>query len=141
VRCSLEGRVQRVQGVLGREFLRGLRERGLDGVQLVRRGPMAPVDQVVAGATWQRWVHFKRNVLTRVPKGSSAMFATTIRTVFVQPTSTLIREQVEVVPARAGPPGVAAMLREVREESTRSPTAPQRTGPRSGQPTPRSAQP
>ena len=58
------------------EFLRGLRERGLDGVQLVisdhHRGLMAAIDQVMAGSTWQRCrVHFMRNVLTRVPKASS----------------------------------------------------------------------
>jgi putative transposase len=84
------------------EFLRGLRERGLDGVQLVisdhHRGLMAAIDQVMAGATWQRCrVHFMRNVLTRVPKASSAMVAT-----MLEPKL----------------PDVAAMLREAREEIT-----------------------
>ena len=107
------------------EFLRGLRERGLDGVQLVisdhHRGLMAAVDQVMAGTTWQRCrVHFMRNVLTRVPKASSAMVATTIRTIFAQPTGTLVREQVEVVATmlEAKLPDVAAMLRDAREEIT-----------------------
>ena len=40
------------------EFLRGLRDRGLDGVQLVisdaHRGLVNAIDQVIAGATWQR---------------------------------------------------------------------------------------
>jgi len=107
------------------EFLRGLRERGLDGVQLVisdhHRGLMAAVDQVMAGATWQRCrVHFMRNVLTRVPKASSAMVATTIRTIFAQPTGPLVREQVEVVATMLERqlPDVAAMLRAAREEIT-----------------------
>jgi putative transposase len=107
------------------EFLRSLRERGLDGVQLVisdhHRGLMAAVDQVMAGSTWQRCrVHFMRNVLTRVPKASSAMVATTIRTIFAQPTGPLVRDQVEVVAAMLEPklPDVAAMLREAREEIT-----------------------
>jgi transposase-like protein len=107
------------------EFLRSLRERGLGGVQLVisdhHRGLMAAVDQVMAGSSWQRCrVHFMRNVLTRVPKASSAMVATTIRTIFAQPTGPLVREQVEVVATMLEPklPEVAAMLREAREEIT-----------------------
>lgn len=92
---------------------------------------MAAVDQVMAGATWQRCrVHFMRNVLTtalssarrdtKVPKASSARVATTIRTVFAQPTGTLVREQVEVVATmlEAKLPDVATMLREAREEIT-----------------------
>ena len=82
---------------------------------------MAAVDQVMAGATWQRCrVHFMRNVLTRVPKASSAMVATTIRTIFAQPTGVLVREQVEVVATMLERqlPEVAAMLREAREEIT-----------------------
>lgn len=107
------------------EFLRSLRERGLAGVQLVisdhHRGLMAAVDQVMAGATWQRCrVHFMRNVLTRVPKASSAMVATTIRTIFAQPTGALVRDQVEVVALMLERqlPDVAGMLREAREEIT-----------------------
>jgi putative transposase len=107
------------------EFLRSLRERGLGGVQLVisdhHRGLMAAVDQVMAASSWQRCrVHFMRNVLTRVPKASSAMVATTIRTIFAQPTGPLVREQVEVVATMLEPklPEVAAMLREAREEIT-----------------------
>ena len=107
------------------EFLRDLRERGLDGVQLVisdhHRGLMAAIDQVMAGASWQRCrVHFMRNVLTRVPKASSAMVATTIRTVFAQPTGPLVREQVEVVATMLERqlPDVADMLRTAREEIT-----------------------
>lgn len=107
------------------EFLRGLRERGLAGVQLVisdhHSGLIAAIGAVMAGATWQRCrVHFMRNVLTRVPKASSAMVATTIRTIFAQPTGPLVRDQVEVVAAmlQRQLPDVAAMLRAAREEIT-----------------------
>ena len=53
------------------EFLRGLRERGLHGVQLVisdhHRGLMNAIDAVMVGASWQRCrVHFMRNVLAKV---------------------------------------------------------------------------
>ena len=106
-------------------FLRGLRDRGLTGVQLVvsdhHRGLMAAIGTVMLGAVWQRCrVHFMRNVLTRVPKTSSAMVATTIRTIFAQPTGPLVREQVEVVAGMLEPklPAVAAMLLEAREEIT-----------------------
>ena len=76
------------------EFLRGLRERGLDGVQLVisdhHRGLMAAIDHGHGRLAWQRCrVHFMRNVLTRVPKASAAMVAATIRTIFAQPTGPL----------------------------------------------------
>jgi hypothetical protein len=41
----------------------------------------------MAGTGWQRCrVHFLRNVLARVPRGSAEMVAAAIRTVFAQPT-------------------------------------------------------
>ncbi len=84
------------------EFLRGLRDRGLGGVQLVisdhHRGLMNAIDTTMAGAAWQRCrVHFMRNVLAKVPKGHADMVAAAIRTIFAQPTGKLVREQVEVV--------------------------------------------
>lgn len=106
-------------------FLRDLRERGLAGVQLVisdhHRGLMNAIDQVLAGAAWQRCrVHFMRNVLTKVPKAQSQMVAAAVRTIFAQPTGDLVRAQVEVVATMLEPklPAVAAMLREAREEIT-----------------------
>lgn len=103
------------------EFLRSLRERGLRGVQLVisdhHRGLMSAIDQVMSGSTWQRCrVHFMRNVLTKVPKASSAMVATTIRTIFAQPTGPLVREQVEVVATMLEP-----KLPRGRRDAARSP--------------------
>ena len=75
------------------EFLRGLRDRGLGGVQLVisdhHRGLMNAIDTMMAGAAWQRCrVHFMRNVLAKVPKGHADMVAAAIRTIFAQPTGT-----------------------------------------------------
>jgi len=107
------------------EFLRGLRDRGLGGVQLVisdhHRGLMNAIDATMAGAAWQRCrVHFMRNVLAKVPKGHADMVAAAIRTVFTQPTGPLVREQVEVVAVMLEPqlPAVAVMLRDAKEEIT-----------------------
>jgi len=106
-------------------FLRELRDRGLDGVQLVisdhHRGLINAIDTVMVGAAWQRCrVHFMRNVLARVNKTESAMVAAAVRTIFAQPTGALVRAQVEVVASMLEDklPAVAAMLREAREEVT-----------------------
>ena len=107
------------------DFLRGLRERGLAGVQLVvsdhHRGLMNAIEAVLLGATWQRCrVHFMRNVLAKVTKGNAEMVAAAIRTIFAQPTGPLVREQVETVATmlEAQLPAIAAMLRDAREEIT-----------------------
>ncbi len=75
------------------EFLRSLRDRGLDGVQLVisdsHRGLVNAVQAVLQGAAWQRCrVHFMRNALAKVNKGHEEMVAATIRTVFASPRQT-----------------------------------------------------
>lgn len=72
------------------EFLRHLRHRGLSGVRLVisdaHDGLTKAVRRVFQGASWQRCrVHFARNVLAKVPKGSADMVAAALRTVFVHP--------------------------------------------------------
>jgi putative transposase len=72
------------------EFLRGLRDRGLHGVQLVisdaHRGLTNAIGTVCAGAVWQRCrVHFMRNALAKVSKGHAEMVALAIRTIFTQP--------------------------------------------------------
>jgi putative transposase len=71
-------------------FLRGLRRRGLGGVQLVisdaHEGLKAAVARVFSGSGWQRCrVHFARNILARVGKAHGEMVAATIRTIFAQP--------------------------------------------------------
>jgi putative transposase len=107
------------------DFLRGLRDRGLTGVQLVisdsHRGLTNAVGTVLTGAAWQRCrVHFMRNALARVPKGSAEMVAAAIRTVFAQPTADTVREAVENVAATLDRqfPAVAMLLRDAREEIT-----------------------
>jgi putative transposase len=69
------------------EFLCSLRRRGLAGVRLVisdaHLGLKAAITKVLQGCSWQRCrVHFMRNLLARVPKGSAEMVAATVRTIF-----------------------------------------------------------
>lgn len=50
-------------------FLRALKARGLHGVQ---HGRSPAIVSVLLGVAWQRcWVHFLRNVLVQVPRGSA----------------------------------------------------------------------
>jgi putative transposase len=75
------------------EFLRTLRHRGLGGVRLVisdaHDGLTKAIKRSFQGASWQRCrVHFARNVLAKVPKGSADMAAAALRTVFVHPDPT-----------------------------------------------------
>jgi len=106
------------------EFLRGLRERGLHGVQLVisdHHGLTNAVGAVLLGAGWQRCrVHFMRNVLAKVPKAATEMVAAAIRTIFAQPTGELVREQVQTVATMLERqfPTVAAMLRDAGADIT-----------------------
>jgi transposase-like protein len=99
------------------EFLSGLRERGLSGVELVvsdaHVGLKAAIAQVFIGAAWQRCrVHFMRNVLARVPKIQSQMVSALIRTVFAQPDEPSVRQQLVDVSATLAPkfPDVAELL-------------------------------
>jgi putative transposase len=107
------------------EFLRGLRERGLTGVQLVvsdaHSGLVTAVQTVLQGAAWQRCrVHFMRNVLAKVTKGDGEMVAAYIRTIFAQATPDAVRGQLEAVAASLAPqlPVVAAMLRDAQADLT-----------------------
>jgi putative transposase len=107
------------------EFLRSLRDRGLDGVQLVisdiHRGLTNAIAAVLQGTAWQRClVHFLRNALAKVNKGHAEMVAATIRTVFAQPTPDTVREQVDgVADTLAGRfPAVAELLREAKADLT-----------------------
>jgi putative transposase len=65
-------------------------------------------------------VHFLRNVLARVPKGSSEMVAAAIRTIFAQPSGAEAVDQVDKVAAMLAPkfPAVATMLTDAREDLT-----------------------
>ena len=104
-------------------FLRGLVARGLSGVELVtsdaHQGLREAVATVFAGASWQRCrTHFMRNLLTRVPKSAEALVATTVRTIFQQPSAAEVHAQharvVEQLEARF--PEAAAMLAEAGPE-------------------------
>jgi len=72
------------------EFLRGLVDRGLSGVELVisdaHGGIKAAIAAVFEGASWQRCrTHFMANLSSRVPKGDWPMVATLVRSIFEQP--------------------------------------------------------
>jgi putative transposase len=110
-------------GAFWTAFLKGLRARGLTGVQLVisdhHLGLTAAIGAVFVGASWQRCrVHFMRNVLARVPKASAEMVAAAIRTVFAQPDAAHVRSQLDEVTRmlEAQFTDVAAMLRDAAED-------------------------
>jgi putative transposase len=112
-------------GAFWTAFLRSLKARGLTGVQLVvsdaHTGLKAAIGAVMAGTGWQRCrVHFLRNVLSRVPRGSAEMVAAAIRTIFAQPTGTEVCEQVDKVAAMLAAkfPAVATMLVDAGEDLT-----------------------
>ena len=112
-------------GAFWTAFLRSLKARGLAGVQLVisdaHTGLKAAIGAVMAGAAWQRCrVHFLRNVLARVPKGSAEMVAAAIRTIFAQPTGAEVTDQLDKVAAMLASkfPQVATMLADAREDLT-----------------------
>ncbi|MDP3713417.1 MAG: IS256 family transposase [Mycobacteriales bacterium] len=107
------------------EFLRDLRDRGLDGVQLVisdaHRGLVNAISAVLQGAAWQRCrVHFMRNALAKVNKGHAEMVAATIRTVFAQPNGPKVRAQVDNVAGllRGEFPAVADLLCDAKTDLT-----------------------
>ena len=100
-------------------FLRSLRARGLSGVRLVisdaHEGLKSAIERVMLGASWQRCrVHFLRNVLAKVPKGSAEMVAAAVRTIFAQPDAASVADQLDSIASKLGRqfPGVEAMLRE-----------------------------
>ena len=115
------------------EFLRSLKVRGLDGVQLVmsdaHSGLKKAIGTVFQGASWQRCrVHFMRNVLSVVPKGSQDIVASIIRTVFAQPDREHIVKQfgeVATMLARSHPK-VAAMLADAEHDLLTFAAFPQR---------------
>jgi len=106
-------------GAFWTAFLRTLKTRGLSGVQLVisdaHAGLRSAIAAVLLGASWQRCrVHFLRNVLAQVPKGSQEMVAAAVRTIFAQPDAEHVREQLGVIANMLGRqfPAVENMLRE-----------------------------
>jgi len=107
------------------EFLRTLKARGLDGVQLAisdaHTGLIAAIQTVLQGASWQRCrVHFLRNVLAQVPKAAGQMVASIIRTVFAQPDAEHVMTQLGEVTRmlERSHPKVAAMLEAAKDDIT-----------------------
>lgn len=110
-------------GAFWTAFLRSLKARGLNGTQLVisdaHEGLKNAIASVLIGAAWQRCrVHFLRNVLAQVPKGSQEMVAAAIRTIFAQPDAEHVHEQFEQIATMIGRqlPKVAAMMRDARDD-------------------------
>jgi putative transposase len=112
-------------GAFWTAFLRSLKSRGLSGVQLVisdaHTGLLAAIEAILIGASWQRCrVHFLRNVLAQVPKGSAEMVAAAIRTIFAQPDPEHVREQLDTIASMLGRqlPKVETQLREAADDIT-----------------------
>ena len=110
-------------GAFWTAFLRSLKARGLGGVQLVisdaHTGLKQAISGVLLGAAWQRCrVHFLRNVLAQVPKGSAEMVAAALRTIFAQPQADMVRDQLGVIAGMLGRqfPKVEAMLCDAAED-------------------------
>jgi putative transposase len=110
-------------GAFWTAFLKGLRARGLGGMQLVisdhHLGLKTAIGAVFVGAAWQRCrVHFMRNVLARVPKASAEMVAAAIRTIFAQPDPDHVRTQLDEVARMLDGQfsDVAEMLRDATED-------------------------
>lgn len=104
-------------------FLRHLVQRGLRGVQLVisdsHEGLQAALNQVLAGATWQRCrVHFMRNVLAHIPHGDKSMVAAALRTFFAQPNRQAAGQQLQEVVRAMAPrwPKAAQLVAEAEED-------------------------
>ena len=84
-------------------------------------GLKSAIAAVMVGAAWQRCrVHFLRNVLAQVPKGSAEMVAAAIRTIFAQPDAEHVRDQLDVIATMLGRqfPKVETMLREAADDIT-----------------------
>ena len=110
-------------GAFWTAFLRSLKARGLGGVQLVisdaHTGLKQAISAVLLGTSWQRCrVHFLRNILAQVPKGSAEMVAAAIRTIFAQPDAAHVREQLGVIATMLGRQSakVETMLRDATED-------------------------
>ena len=104
-------------------FLRRLRERGLRGVQLVISDAHTGLKKAIARccqrSSWQRCrVHFARNLLAKVPKGSQDMVAAALRSVFAQPEAQAVEQQWDQVTTmlREKFPAAAALMEQAKED-------------------------
>ena len=110
-------------GAFWTAFCRGLKARGLGGVQLVisdaHSGLKHAIAAVLIGTSWQRCrVHFMRNVLAVVPRGNAEMVAAAIRTIFAQPDASHVDEQCGVIAGMLCRqlPKVETMMQEAKED-------------------------
>jgi len=110
-------------GAFWTAFCRGLKARGLGGVQLVisdaHSGLKHAIAAVLIGTSWQRCrVHFMRNVLAVVPRGNAEMVAAAIRTIFAQPDASHVDEQFGVIAGMLGRqlPKVETKMQEAKED-------------------------
>lgn len=105
-----------------REFLRGLRARGLDGVQLVISDAHAGLKNAIAqvlGAPWQRCtVHFLRDMLGHVSKAQQPLISGAIRGIFNAASQAEARERLAVVVDQltAPAPKVARLLEDAETD-------------------------
>ena len=120
-----------------REFLRGLRARGLTGVRLCISDAHEGLKQAIAkvlGCPWQRCtVHFLRDMLGHVTKAQQPMIAAAIRGIFQATSLAEARERLAEVstswpPSRRRSPGC---WRPPRPNCRPSTSCPASTGPSS----------
>lgn len=105
------------------DLFRGLRQRGLSGVQLVtsddHKGLRVAVDRHFQGASWQRCqVHFARELLGKVAPEKREQLAVELREVFSAPDmDTARRRAMQLADAwRGSHPRIARQLEEELEE-------------------------
>jgi putative transposase len=105
------------------EFLRGLKDRGLDGVRLVisdaHAGLRAAIRVVFQGASWQRCrVHAMRNLLSAAHHQHRQVIAALIRTIFAQPDHATALTQLRAVTDQLTPiaPAVAERLEKMETD-------------------------
>ncbi|MBY5163146.1 IS256 family transposase [Salsipaludibacter albus] len=105
------------------EFLRGLVDRGLDGVRLVvsdaHAGLRAAITRVLQGAAWQRCrVHAKRNLLAVARHQHRTVVSAAVSTIFAQPDADAARAQLRRVVDQLIPiePAVAERLQAMEDD-------------------------
>jgi putative transposase len=105
------------------EFLRDLKDRGLDGVQLVisdaHQGLRAAIRRVLQGAAWQRCrVHAKRNLLAVARHHNRGMVSAAISTIFAENDADTARQQLRDVVDKltATEPKVAERLQAMEDD-------------------------
>jgi putative transposase len=105
-----------------REFLRGLRARGLDGVRLCVSDAHAGLKNAIAqvlGCPWQRCtVHFLRDMLGHVTRAQQPLVSGAIRQIFTAASATEARERLGQVvdQLQAHAPKVAGLLEDAEAD-------------------------